>query len=223
MKPIIVKIDSSDLITNLIRTVQHFYPLGFELTNDQYDGFIELRDIIEEKLVQARENKLPTEIGKLIADIEKMYPGIIIHLDSYSGSPSYSISIPIISQDFDSLDRSLTFTLKISLLSNYYTYFFEERVKHKNILPFNGSDPYVSTVISQEAQKEDKERKMAMQIESIFRDCFPSYQFVNHHLLFTIKTNGVPFGQDYADRKRNYLLYDFLFESGMYIDYSVLK
>lgn len=220
---ITITLDPSNLVNNIIRTVHHYYPLGFEYMNEQYDGFLELKNIVKDKVLKGREGMLSAEAGKLKTKLEEKYPGLSIYFDFCSESPSYSISFPVTTQDFESLDRELIFSLKISLLSNYYTYFFVERVRHKTIFTRPGSFGHVSTVISQEGKQGDKEREMVAQVNSIFLDCFPSYQFVNHYHLFLMKVNGVPYGQDYNDPKRDYLLYDFLFESGMYINYTLVR
>jgi len=207
--------ENSDLISNLIRAVHRFYPLGFEFINEQFDGYQELKTIVDRKIKQVIENTIPEELLRLEIELKNLFTGLPLYFDVHRNFPSYSVAIEIGKVEFPEFEKVQRLSLKISLLTNCYTFFLEEIIKHTSVTNSFGH-PHFTVVISQNLQTESVRR-----IKEIVTECFPTYQFVDPKILFSIKTNGVPYGQDHSDPKRDYSLFDFLFDSAPYINSSL--
>lgn len=223
MKNISITIDHPVLLNKLIKAVHKYYPIGFNLRNDLYDGFLEATQIARNKVIQLHENSIPAPRIEFEKQLKAYFNGFVVFNDFHTEYPSFSFSIVLDRNDSIYFEKELLFIVKISLLTNHYTFFYQEYVKHKDVLHSTGH-PYNTTIISLKSQVEKNKIANTHQITQMMTNCFPEYEYANHALLFsTMIKYGVLYGEEDAYAKNDNSLYAFLFDNQTYISLLVVE
>ncbi|WP_293305060.1 hypothetical protein [Pedobacter sp. UBA5917] len=210
-----IKISVSDNpFFDLVKAVYQYYPIGTGDVNEAFPGYGRLTAIVKDKIEKLISNTLSEACSKLNSDILNSFRNLTV-LNSYHHQfPNYAMDIRFPKIEYPEVDLNYKLSLRISLLTNYYTIFFEEVILHKNLkVGSNQSLPMSLTVSSSIAHITDAEN-MVQKLKTIVETNFPDYKFVNHQLLFSRKIQGgYPHGADGNPFNKEYSLYDFLFDN----------
>ncbi|GAA4799371.1 hypothetical protein GCM10023231_30200 [Olivibacter ginsenosidimutans] len=82
--------------------------------------------IVEKKIDQLRNNKLPDRVLHVEEQIRHVIPGAILRSQLYRQFPNYVFSLEISQKEEGGVNRTLWMILTISLLTNHYTIYFRE-------------------------------------------------------------------------------------------------
>lgn len=155
--------------------------------------------------------------------LKKRFQNFKVLVNFYRQFPNYSISIQLLNDQSEYSERYLFLTLKISMLTNYFTVFFEEITKHTDIIISPGY-AINSTIIFLESQKFPERLQYFEQIKQIVKECFSEYNFVKHYILFSTKVeHGTLYGDSSANEGIKNSLYRYLFDNQDYINLYVTK
>lgn len=212
--------DNINPANSLIHAVHRFYPVGFNLTNDQYDGYNAVKEIVAEKIEKLKADTFPINLKLFNQKIKNHFSNLRVQFEYHKQFPSYSIVLFISERDYEGLQHILRVAIKISLLINYYTVYFEEYVKYKDIYSEIGT--YNTTVVSFNRQKEENKLKINILFEFL-SECFPKYFAIGHDLLFKFKVHhGTTFGNEFTTVSEGKPVFDYLFDNQFYAGLLVL-
>ncbi|TZF82287.1 hypothetical protein FW774_16515 [Pedobacter sp. BS3] len=204
-----------DSLQDLIAATLKYYPVGFDIPNTQYSGYQNLLKIIEQKIDLLIDQKLPDECEALVKSVRESFGDYAIITEFERQFPNYCLTIKLLHKDLDEISIYYYLKLKISLLTNYFTIFYNELIHHKNIPAWPGRFvPLRTSVISSNIMLVDQEQKYLNILAAIVKECFPNYTFVNHRLLFNRRVRyGTPHGMEDNNLTIQYPLYNFLFDN----------
>lgn len=189
--------------------MHRYYPVGFDLTNIQYPGFLHLKEILKQRQNQIVSNSLPTNVKSFEEKLVDKFEGHSVSTNYPQPVPNYSFTIDLANKDYGTLQHIRRFTIKISLLVNYYTYFYVNYVKHKD------SNALTKVLSLEDQVEENKERDLEI-ISRLLSEHFPNYYFIPHDLLFRLKIRtGIPFDDEYVAITEDRPVFAYLFESEM--------
>ncbi|MBL6448969.1 hypothetical protein JMN32_21845 [Fulvivirga sp. 29W222] len=195
---------------DLLQEVHKYYPIGCPLLNHEYPGYKLLLGILENKV-----NNLITSIEddtwvSLISELQSNGK-FEVYDDSYLQFPNLVARIELSKTEAEvSITRTLRLTL--SLLTNYYTAFIEEKGTFNRFNNEPGVAP-VKLLWYGQQNMSDNERQWLADVKGKVSDHYPDYLFVNHDaLLNTNIYGGLPHGEDPEDLKSYYSLYSYLFD-----------
>jgi len=212
----VVKNGSPTILIDLIKAIHQYYPVGFELPKEEYPGYQELIAIVEQKISQMMEGRLPENVNLLEIKLKEAFPDSILHNQIYKQFPNYTFSIEIANELDGGLDRLLWMTVNISLLTKHYTVFFQETMKFGDKEGSSFSyDTFGYLLISFSRNRFPYKEEYFLKIEKIMMELFPGYEFVSHSFLFANKVKyGVPFGETDDDiNKTRHSIFSFLFDN----------
>ena len=116
--------------------------------------------------------------------------------------------------EYPEVDLNYKLSVRISLLTNHYTVFFEELIFHKNLRAGSNQAVSMSFTVSSSIGHIANAENMVQTLKTIVESNFPDYKFVNHRLLFCRKIEGgYPHGADRNPFKKEFSLYNFLFDN----------
>ncbi len=201
------------VINKLITSLHQYYPIGLNILNTDYNGYKSLLNLIDVKISQVINDSLPQNIRDLEHKLLMNFNEDKIRLDFYRQFPSYSFSIHLLSEGSKVYEHDLLITVKVSILTNYYTYYFEEITTHNNVNLLNNSR-LNSLTISKDLYNYPNKKELFKIIEELINECFNAYVFVDHYLLFKLKVNnGTPHGESEGQfDNRSYPIFNFLFD-----------
>lgn len=226
MKYIPCQKNPDDILNSVINVVHHYYPIGFKALAQQYSGSQELMSIIGAKIKKNLiDNTLPSDILALKADIlHHFQDALFVYFDSHYQFPNYSISIELSKDSSEFIERTLRFTIKISLLTNLYTFFYEHQLLHLDILFPTIDKPVLSHVLSLDWQSEKDKGETIQKVTSLIEKHFPDYHYVDHHFLFSVKINsGVLYGDELSSFGAEHSVYEFLFDNNFLLNATILQ
>ncbi|SOD15414.1 hypothetical protein [Pedobacter xixiisoli] len=203
-------------IDNLIKEIERYYDLGFPtMPNGSPSQFDDIFKITEAKINRLLTDNLSFTERKLISDIEKEFKEFNVLSEFEKQFPNYSISIQLHEKDIEELTIIYSLELRLSLLTQYFTAFYEERIIHKNSsLHLHTFTPITTSIRSSKTRVANYQEKYMDTIKRIVTVLFPNYSFLSHHLLCkTIITNGVPLGLDPSLSNNGFSVYNFLFDN----------
>ena len=202
-------------IYDLVKAVHKYYPIGLNEPNDFYAGYQQLKGILAEKINKLMANSLPAECLRLEEDTQSLFKNYPV-LNSYHRQfPNYALDIKLPDKKYPEIQLSYHLKIRISLLTNYYTLFFEEVALHKNIMrSLISLNPMVSYAVSSTLVGIDGSQKMIENMKNVIQTHFPNHQFVNHNLLMLRKMHGgYPHGTDPNPYNNENSFYNFLFDN----------
>jgi hypothetical protein len=206
--------NKKEILNDLIEAIHKYYPITQGVPNEEYEGYRILQKIIDTKIDGFTSGKLPDDCYALITQIAECFNNCPVNVHWYTNFPSYSISVELANETMDHIKRTSSLNVKISLLTNYYTIFFEEM----NV--FNGfkerhdkNKPVLFRILSSKNLNVDTEKTFIAKVQNIITPLFPGYKYVNHDFLFKKKLpKGIPIG--FLDPIPNYYpIYAFLFDN----------
>jgi hypothetical protein len=180
------------------------------IPNQEFEGYKMIGQIVEEKRNQVLKNKLPLSIVGLIGKLNNYFKSFEVLDECYLPFPAYSISVHFTDNVYGHIKVSSYIRVKISLLTNHFTVFYEDVNYFEN---FSKVTPMVFRIFSSLNKAIDQEKDYFNSILMAVQRHFPSYVFVNHRNLFTSKVNGVPYNQLQDERNSLHSVYDFLFDN----------
>ena len=124
--------------------------------------------------------------------------------------PSTLASINLKAVGYKQFDIQTSINVVLSLLTNYYTIFFELHMTKK-------PNSYVGTLtIYGNENSNAEETQLFDRVQQIVEKYFPTYSFLNHHFLMTNKVESVrPYGltyEEYLSDKKPCSFYELLFD-----------
>lgn len=204
-------------ITNLLKAVHNFYPVGLNTVMTNYDGFEEFREILNNK-IQVVMDKTESPWTRLRDKIGEIFPDHVILDQSYNQFPSYQIYINLFTKEYDELKYEQSLILNISLLCPYYTVFNETKIEIKR--PGKNTQPALTSRFLSLFNTNNFSKEGLQEINGLIEQCFPRYQFVHHKFLFDSKIEGCGhYGnwQEYETGNK-YPVYLYLFDSHILIE-----
>ncbi|UII30902.1 hypothetical protein LVD17_21650 [Fulvivirga ulvae] len=195
---------------DLLQEVHKYYAIGCPLLNHEYPGYNRLLGVLENKINNLIDYIEDDTWGSLINELQSNGK-FVVYDDSYLQFPNLVARIELSKTEAEvSITRTLRVTL--SLLTNYYTAFIEERATFGRYNNEAGVAP-VKLLWYGQRNMSDNETKWLEEVNVRVNYHYPNYSFINHDLL--LNTNiygGLPHGEDPEDLKPCYSLYSFLFD-----------
>lgn len=189
-----------------LKSLKKYYPIGIYNLDSEYK---KIRDLIYLKV----ENKLPISTSwlELINNVKKITDYEVGNKGHFY-SPSLSFSIMKF-EETGGIRTLKKLTFSISIISNYYTYFFG----YINILSVENKPTPLPVVLFLNDENYNN-CKLEIDIEKIIELInvqFPNYKYINHYDLMKNEiAGGVPFGEDLSSASGNkYTYYDYFFEN----------
>ncbi len=71
--------DSPSPLTGLIRAVQEYYPVGFQIMNEQFEGFQKVKNIVGDKITLLMNNTLPEHVNRLSDQLNDSFAGMHVY------------------------------------------------------------------------------------------------------------------------------------------------
>lgn len=203
------------LISNLIQSVKKYYPIELSLSNNDYEGYSALIKIVENKIEQIINNDLPSYFYKFVGDINVYFKGFKIIDECHKQFPNYSFSIKLSDKTSNYIHSNSILVIKLSLLANYFTVFYEEINTFEKFSKFKYKyQPLVYRIYSSNNNVIDPEKAHFDKVIKLIQEYFPSYVFVEHSILFNAKvSNGNPYNQKANKNSTPFSIYDFLFDN----------
>jgi hypothetical protein len=192
-----------ELFRTLLNSIHHYYPIGVPRLPGRHDLAAE---IISKKLEQGGE--LEKNWKNLMGDLKIVNEKFSNY--SFIQFPSL-IAVAEKPTEHGNILATSSFVLCVSLLTPYYTYFFQYGHSIKSIVNFNKITFFKNGQFDTFKFSVD-----VTKIDDAVKKYFPNYQFIDHYYLMVNNIiGGVPYGKsdNYADGKTPYSLYQFLFNS----------
>ena len=207
--------DKLDPSLSLIHAVHRYYPIGINILNEQFDGFQELRAIMDSKFKQLSDNAFSNNIGYLREELRNKFREFQIDFDDYKQFPSFSFAIELDQASYPTLQHSVRLVVKISLLINYYTIFFEEYITNQEV--FSGLGPARVAIISLRSQTNTRNTNIRTELLDLLQECLQNYHYVDHESLFKLKIHyGLPLDAPYITITETKPVYNYLFDNQFY-------
>jgi len=208
--------DSELLRVELTKVVSDYYPISLEFSNEPRAGNVALKKKIEQKI-----NEL-INVGELIfcnaleLEIKRLFSDHLVFVENYKQFPNYAISIELLKREFAEIDIVYNLKLRVSLLTNHFTAFYEEISFHKNSSNMLSKFmPVKLHLISSIAKIADRDGDYLSLLVNAVEKCLLGYKFVSHYLLFNTTIEiGTPHGLDeFTPKSGGYPIYAFLFDN----------
>lgn len=212
-------------VGELISCVHKFYPSDFQnQSTERYSNPL-LDKIVEEKINQVVDRKLPKSCYKLMTNVRKLFKDKTVIKGLERQFPSYGMTIMLNETTQNNIRSQTTITLKISLLTNYYTVFFEEFNWFLNFPAFKVSDrPTLFRIFSSSNPAIDPENIYSRSLKKIIEENFPTHKFIEHKLLFDKKLEyGFPY--QLISNEKSFPIFAYLFDNDIFWgrNYEVIK
>jgi len=207
--------DESNPFYDLVKAVYQYYPIGVGEPNSFYKGYHDLTNIITEKINRLIAGDTPQVCTELLDKIKQALPNYTVETSYHRQFPNYAIEIELPKKEYPEIHLLYHLKLRISLLTNHYTLFFEETALHQNIKGgLSGQIPLRSIAVSSILVNLPESEQMVIALKEILRKIFPDYHFVSHRLLMSRKIKGgYPHGADHNPYNDEFSIYNFLFDN----------
>ncbi|MEQ9405476.1 MAG: hypothetical protein RIM99_17935 [Cyclobacteriaceae bacterium] len=202
-------IKPNETLTNLLKEIGRYYPLGMPALNETFEGYQKIKDIVVNRTEEVNQGKHGP--WKILADkVKARLNTEEVHAIYGSQLPLDQLIIDLDDDIVDQIRKRRTIFISRSLLCQYYTiyfrtdFFFEE---YKLL-----GRPVYKLIIYGEETGNDSEKDIMMSLKQLVQEDFPDYTFVRHGLLFKQKiSGGLPYGESFEYIKPEYPIYSFLF------------
>lgn len=215
----------SPLINEFVHAVRKYYSIDPKIPNREYDGYNLLVEIIENKIDQLVDNMLPKQFYNLIEAINLDFKEYTVFDKCYEQFPNYSLTIELANRISNNIQCISLLNLRMSLLTNYYTIFFEE-VNIFNDFSENEriNRPLSFRIFSSRNNGIDPEKILLKKLKKMIDESFPEYKFVHHKILFDLKIDSAePIGLT-GYGLNSYPIYAFLFDNNYHLPtYQVIE
>jgi hypothetical protein len=207
-------------IADLINSVHKFYPSDFQNQNtEKYSNPI-LDKIVEEKANQIIEGRLPEACYSLMTATQELFKDKTIIKGLERQFPSYGMTIMLNDQTSNNICSQTSITLKISLLTNYYTVFFEEFNWFLNFPKYKATNrPILFRIFSSANPSIDQKNLYFSSLQKIIEEHFPTHKFIEHRLLLNKKIEyGFPY--QLITHEKSFPLFAYLFDNDVFLSGS---
>ncbi|SDC57670.1 hypothetical protein [Pedobacter soli] len=207
--------DQSNPFYDLVKTIYRYYAIGVGEPNTFYKGYQDLTNIITEKINRLIAGDMPVVCAELSGEVKQAFPNYTVRTSYHKQFPNYAIEIELPKKEYPEIHLIYHLKLRISLLTKYYTLFFEEMTLHQNIKSgLSGQQPLRSIAVSSALTNLPESEQMVTALKEIIKKIFPDYHFVSHRLLMSRKIKGgYPHGADHNPYKDEFSIYNFLFDN----------
>lgn len=202
-------------IANLIQATHKYFPIGFSTLKENYPGYSILLNIIEAKINSLTEGKPPEIIKNLIIDIDKEIVTLGIEDMLHKQFPNYALSIVLYKNDSNEIHTTIRLNIRISLIANYFTLYFEEVSIHKNVSSLQHEFLPVRThILSSSSALINNDQYIYNTVANLTKTYFPDFDLIKHYPLFTTEVRyGIPHGVLETFPPVIYPIYAFLFDN----------
>jgi hypothetical protein len=206
------------LLTKLLQSVHSYYPIGMPAVFAEYPGYKKLEEIVEKKIDEVS-NNIKTPWYFLIEDIKTKFVKYSLFDEGFHQFPSYYAKIEIERSKDGGKEFSRTVIINISLLTDYYTIYFEDFFKYSLYKDnkFGISRPPTMKIVYCKSCLEKYFLDFIDSLKSVIKQHFPKKEFIDHSILFDHEVDGgTVYGKmlEYVPGK-NYSIYEYLFFSGI--------
>jgi hypothetical protein len=202
------------MINSLLSTVSKYYSVQPDLSNRDHEGYEQLTKIIGDKINKLISSELQAEMLPFLSAVQLAFPDYQVNVELHKQFPNYSISLVTGTSDFDYLQVKTSLNLRMSLLTNLFTIFFEERVFHYNSSALMTQFVPNESIVLSSSYRSDLDKQASLEILSdIVSNFFPSYERIYHMILFSNTVAvGTPHGLE-NPYHIHYPIYSFLFDN----------
>lgn len=206
------------IMIDLLLKIHFYYPIGLPFATKEYSGDKEISQIVAKKIDQITNNET-TEWACFLNDSRLHNKTVEVDDLSYFQFPSYTLEIPLTLNTFDNLTITKNIIVSVSLLTDHYTIFFEDRFIYRQMPNDLSRYKGAFSVVYFVSNTNQSYIKLLEIIKRDLKKHFSSFTFVPHSLLMsTIIEGGIPYKKfdDYLDdRARKFSMYEFLFNSNI--------
>jgi hypothetical protein len=180
----------NELQFTLLQQTHKYYPVGLRTDNLRYPGYTSFRSIIEQKisaLIRNDSNAWTELVRKVSLQIEH---GVFDQ--AYEQFPNYVLRVEMHKAAFGHFILDSHVYLVISLVTDFYTIFYQE-----DILVSNDSDKRVTMrCLSKVSAPKDAADAISI-LNRAAAEMFPKHNYIDHKTLFNFRIEGAtPHGED---------------------------
>ena len=204
--------------------IHKYYPIGIPYLREDFSGYQKLQEILKNESNIRQNDYKNSKWNLFIESINS--EGYLSKVEDFSinGLPSQIASVEYGSDQIyeDEFQKSTRIYISKSLLSNYYTIYFESKISFLKLKEFK--NPIFQTTIFGLENSSDEQKELYSSIISKMQTYFPDCEFVPHDLLMnTLVKGGIPIGQETGGNLHGYSIFSFLFGHMHYGDIKVIK
>lgn len=178
---------NEEQLNDIFKAIHTYYPVGFSKYADNYYGTKEWTKILLEKHDSLREDRSSTW-QKLVAQLTDFDLVKQVLDQSYTQFPSLTVQFELKSQSQELGGRRFMI-IDVSLLTPYYTVFFDDRYFYHNYtiagrmkLPF-----HLSIVFT---HADEAARNFFSEAKALVERFYPAHGYLSHKALMDIKAEG---------------------------------
>jgi len=193
---------SQEKIGEFLKIVHDHYPVGFGNLNRQY-GYQEILKKVESKI--DLECNDPESISNKFCDtLQKAFIDNRILNRNYFQFPNYIAIIELSETNVDNVLHSFYFEICLSLLCNYFTFYFVDEYRFKDYSDSNKINAMFE-IHSFEKSKPRVDPQFIASAEKIINDYFPRSKYE--------VSSVAPYGEEFSPNPKDniYNFYDLLF------------
>ena len=178
-----------EVILDLLKSVYRYYPVGLPNFQSSFEGRAKAMDILEKKIIAVQDGT-PNDWTRLISVLTEKKIGEVRDA-AYIQFPSYTATIILKQASTEWIEFTQYLHVTVSLLTNYYTVYFEDRLGHKVFYESEKHNPHTYLYYSNIRDPTSPSAEAFHEVKSIVASVFRNHQFVPHQLLFDHKVQGV--------------------------------
>ncbi len=176
-----------DTIKILVQDIYAHYTTQ-QSYDDEPKAYEGIQKVIDIKIKQFTSNSLPVNCSALLRSLQDIFKDYLVNYQLYSNFPSYSIFIELRNELKNEIKTLTWLNVRISLLTNHYTIYFEERNHFSGFKILGGNDmPVLFRILSSRNLNVDNNNRYIVEIQKLMSNLFPEHIFVNHDLLLNYK------------------------------------
>ena len=179
---------------------------------DNYDGTEKIKEIINIKIREI-DSHSHTTWSQLNERVKSEFPHYTVLDHSYSQFPSYLLEILLDEKIINEIRVTKSIILNISLLSSYYTIYFQDYININKPKEKFKSHSIIHSIAYFNCCIDVVSLENALRLKKLVESYFTKYIFIDHRPLFDYKIlGGVKYG-DFPGDCKEYSLFEFLFDN----------
>lgn len=211
------------IVRDLLISIHQYYPIGLPILKETFPGYQKLQEILEKEAYIKQNDFKNSKWYRFIQNLRQDHKWQIEEF-SVNGLPSETLSI-IFGGDRnydDEFKMSTRIYLQKSLISHYYTIYFESKISFLKFREFKR--PLHQTIIYGLENSSDQEKEIVKYLQLKFQLTYPDFEFIQHDLLMnTMVKGGVPLGEEIRYSHHEYSIFSFLFGQMLQSDVKIIK
>jgi hypothetical protein len=167
---------------SLLKSVYHYYPVGYPYLLKGYPGYLEMTQIVETKINQDC-NDPASDPNLLCSEIRSLFPNNSVENRVYENFPNYVYLLKLSEIDNSEVVHTTYLNVTISLLCDFYTIFFIDEFRVKGISPVDDTFISYHSIVSYSNSQKRIDPNLILQVTASIKKYFPDKSFISHSLI----------------------------------------